>query len=110
MDRQPRRVRHADRAGGAQPGDILLFHNPADPSKGSHVTIFGGWTDYTHTHYTAYEQTKPHTRKKTTPMAYWTNSGNYVAYRYKGLSGGSRRQQLVGDGVPGRREVRPRRQ
>lgn len=68
-----------------QPGDILLFHNPADPSKGSHVTIFGGWTDYTHTHYTAYEQTKPHARKKTTPMAYWTNSGNYVAYRYKGL-------------------------
>ncbi|MFE9781646.1 peptidoglycan-binding protein [Streptomyces sp. NPDC005775] len=72
-----------------QPGDILLFHNPADPAKGSHVTIFGGWTDYTHTHYTAYEQTKPHTRKQTTPMAYWSNSGSYVAYRYKGLSSGS---------------------
>ncbi|MFD4760397.1 peptidoglycan-binding protein [Streptomyces sp. NPDC058439] len=72
-----------------QPGDILLFHNPADPSKGSHVTIFGGWTDYTHTHYTAYEQTKPHTRKQTTPMAYWTHSGSYVPYRYKGLPGGS---------------------
>ncbi|MGW2086705.1 peptidoglycan-binding protein [Streptomyces sp. NPDC001880] len=72
-----------------QPGDILLFHNPADPSKGSHVTIFGGWTDHTHTHYTAYEQTKPHTRKKKTPMAYWTNSAHYVAYRYKGLAGGS---------------------
>lgn len=72
-----------------QPGDILLFHNPADPGKGSHVTIFGGWTDYTHTHYTAYEQTTPHTRKQTTPMAYWTNSGSYVAYRYKGLTTGS---------------------
>lgn len=72
-----------------QPGDILLFHNPADPAKGSHVTIFGGWTDYTHTHYTAYEQTTPHTRKQTTPMAYWTNSGSYVAYRYKGLSTGT---------------------
>ncbi|MEU9090023.1 peptidoglycan-binding protein [Streptomyces sp. NPDC048428] len=72
-----------------QPGDILLFHNPADPGKGSHVTIFGGWTDYTHTHYTAYEQTKPHTRKQTTPMAYWTNSGSYVAYRYKGLTTGA---------------------
>ncbi|MFD4944979.1 peptidoglycan-binding protein [Streptomyces sp. NPDC058239] len=72
-----------------QPGDILLFHNPANPSKGSHVTIFGGWIDYTHTHYTAYEQTKPHTRKQTTPMAYWTNSGKYVAYRYKALSSGS---------------------
>ncbi|MFH8472910.1 peptidoglycan-binding protein [Streptomyces sp. NPDC018000] len=72
-----------------QPGDILLFHNPSNPSKGSHVTIFGGWTDSTHTRYTAYEQTKPHTRKQTTPMAYWTNSGSYVAYRYKGLSSGS---------------------
>ncbi|MEU9849830.1 peptidoglycan-binding protein [Streptomyces sp. NPDC047985] len=72
-----------------QPGDILLFHNPSDPNKGSHVTIFGGWTDYTHTHYTAYEQARPHTRKQTTPMAYWSHSGSYVAYRYKGLSGGS---------------------
>ncbi|MFE7388711.1 peptidoglycan-binding protein [Streptomyces sp. NPDC057582] len=72
-----------------QPGDMLLFHNPADPSKGSHVTIFGGWTDYTHTHYTAYEQTPAHTRKQTTPMAYWTNSGKYVPYRYKGLTTGT---------------------
>ncbi|MER6116802.1 peptidoglycan-binding protein [Streptomyces sp. NPDC001743] len=72
-----------------QPGDILLFHNLADPAKGSHVTIFDGWTDYTHTHYTAYEQTKPHARKQTTPMAYWTHSGSYVAYRYKGLTSGT---------------------
>ncbi|MFE5509321.1 peptidoglycan-binding protein [Streptomyces sp. NPDC056529] len=73
-----------------QPGDILLFHNPADPTRGSHVTVFGGWTDDTRTSYTAYEQTKPHTRKKTTPMAYWENSDRYVAYRYKGVvSGGA---------------------
>ncbi|MGW8884393.1 peptidoglycan-binding protein [Streptomyces sp. NPDC055749] len=72
-----------------QPGDILLFHNPADPSKGSHVTIFGGWTDYRHTHYTAYEQARPRTRKQATPMAYWNNSDRYVAYRYKGLTSGS---------------------
>ncbi|WP_328888883.1 peptidoglycan-binding protein [Streptomyces sp. NBC_00316] len=69
-----------------QPGDILLFHNAANPTNGSHVTIFGGWTDYTHTHYTAYEQTPAHARKQTTPMAYWTNSGSYVPYSYKGLS------------------------
>ncbi|WP_328910325.1 peptidoglycan-binding protein [Streptomyces sp. NBC_00234] len=72
-----------------QPGDILLFHNPADPAKGSHVTIFGGWTDYTHSHYTAYEQARPRTRKQATPMAYWNNSDRYVAYRYRGLSGGT---------------------
>ncbi|MBT2441271.1 peptidoglycan-binding protein, partial [Streptomyces sp. ISL-36] len=73
-----------------QPGDILLFHNPADPTKGSHVTIFGGWTDYTHTSYIAYEQARPRTRKQATPMAYWTHSDRYTAYRYKGVvSGGS---------------------
>ncbi|MEV4425255.1 peptidoglycan-binding protein [Streptomyces sp. NPDC053792] len=73
-----------------QPGDILLFHNPANPTRGSHVTIFGGWTDYTHTSYIAYEQTKPRARKQATPMAYWENSDRYVAYRYKGVvSGGS---------------------
>lgn len=72
-----------------QPGDILLFHNPADPNKGSHVTIFGGWTDYRHSHYTAYEQARPRTRKQATPMAYWNNSDRYVAYRYRGLTGGA---------------------
>ncbi|MFJ8669083.1 peptidoglycan-binding protein [Streptomyces sp. NPDC093600] len=71
-----------------QPGDILLFHNPANPTKGSHVTIFGGWTDYTHSSYVAYEQTKPRTRKQATPMAYWNNSDRYVAYRYRGVVSG----------------------
>ncbi|MEV6260279.1 peptidoglycan-binding protein [Streptomyces sp. NPDC051784] len=72
-----------------QPGDILLFHNPADPAVGSHVTIFGGWADGTHTHYLAYELTDPKARKATTPMAYWSNSSKYVAYRYKGIVSGS---------------------
>ncbi|MDN3293739.1 peptidoglycan-binding protein [Streptomyces ficellus] len=71
-----------------QPGDILLFHNPADPNRGSHVTIFGGWTDYTRTTYIAYEQARPHARRQVTPMAYWNNSSRYVAYRYKGLTSG----------------------
>ncbi len=68
-----------------QPGDILLFHNPDNPTKGSHVTIFGGWTDYRRTHYVAYEQTKPYTRKQATPLAYWKNSDRYLAFRYNGL-------------------------
>ncbi|MFD8232726.1 peptidoglycan-binding protein [Streptomyces sp. NPDC059696] len=68
-----------------QPGDILLFHNASDPENGSHVTIFGGWTDSAHTTYTAYEQTRPHTRRAATPYAYWSNSSRYVPYRYKGV-------------------------
>jgi hypothetical protein len=69
-----------------QPGDILLFHNASDPANGSHVTIFGGWTDAAHTHYTAYEQTHPHTRRQSTPYAYWNDSDRYVPYRYKGVT------------------------
>ncbi|MGQ4489555.1 peptidoglycan-binding protein [Streptomyces sp. SAS_281] len=91
-----------------QPGDILLFHNLADPGNGSHVTIFGGWTDGTHTHYTAYEQTKPHTRRQTTPMAYWTNSASYVAYRYKGLSTGKSGSEAGGEPFPGAAKFGPR--
>ncbi|MFI5616859.1 peptidoglycan-binding protein [Streptomyces sp. NPDC051567] len=70
------------------PGDMLLFHNPADPNKGSHVTLFGGWVDETRTHYLAYEQTRPSTRKQTTPYGYWENAGKYVPYRFNGVTGG----------------------
>ncbi|MFC5632825.1 peptidoglycan-binding protein [Streptomyces bullii] len=69
-----------------QPGDILLFHNRTDPHNGSHVVIFGGWTDFTHTYYVAYEQTRPHTRRMATPYAYWNHSAGYVPYRYKGVT------------------------
>ncbi|MFH8485525.1 peptidoglycan-binding protein [Streptomyces longisporoflavus] len=69
-----------------QPGDMLLFHNPANPEKGSHVTIFGGWVNKDGTKYIAYEQTRPHARKQATPYAYWSNGNRYVAYRYKGVT------------------------
>ncbi|MEU2584699.1 peptidoglycan-binding protein [Streptomyces avermitilis] len=65
-----------------KPGDILLFHNPDNPEKGSHVVLFGGWTDYTHTENLAYEETPPIARMQATPYAYWSNSDRYVAYRY----------------------------
>ncbi|MFI7356886.1 peptidoglycan-binding protein [Streptomyces avidinii] len=70
------------------PGDMLLFHNPADPNNGSHVVIFGGWVDETRTHYVAYEQTRPSTRKLATPYGYWSNATKYVPYRFNGVPGG----------------------
>ncbi|WP_280889023.1 peptidoglycan-binding protein [Streptomyces sp. LBL] len=81
-----------------QPGDILLFHNAADAQRGSHVVLFGGWTDSTHTSYIAYEETRPHARRKTTPYAYWNNADRYVAYRYKGLAGGTAGETPDGTG------------
>ncbi|MDX3849165.1 peptidoglycan-binding protein [Streptomyces sp. AK02-01A] len=82
-----------------EPGDILLFHNPSDPNRGSHVTIFGGWTEYTHSYYMAYEQTQTHTRMQPTPLAYWSNSRHYEAYRYRELTGGGVDSEPVTDGV-----------
>ncbi|MFG2514327.1 peptidoglycan-binding protein [Streptomyces sp. NPDC048584] len=72
-----------------QPGDMLLHHNAADPYGGSHVVLFGGWANTARSKYVAYEQTVPHTRRKTTPYAYWNNSARYVPYRYKGVSDGA---------------------
>ncbi|MFF9396269.1 peptidoglycan-binding protein [Streptomyces griseoluteus] len=83
-----------------QPGDILLFHNTADPQGGSHVVIFGGWTDYTHTAYTAYEQTSPHTRRQSTPYPYWNNTTKYVPYRYKGVTAGAAGAEPTATPVP----------
>ncbi|MEU3570101.1 peptidoglycan-binding protein [Kitasatospora sp. NPDC036755] len=81
---------YAERIGknDLQPGDILIYNNPANPQAGSHVTIFGGWTDSSRTKYVAYEQTGPSAKKRSTPYAYWNNSGSYVPYRYTGLSSG----------------------
>ncbi|MEU2926209.1 peptidoglycan-binding protein [Streptomyces sp. NPDC007251] len=82
-----------------EPGDILLYHNPDNPEKGSHVVIFGGWTDDTHTAYTVYEQTPPHARSQPTPYPYWSNTDKYVPYRYKGLSTGTSKDSLP-DALP----------
>jgi hypothetical protein len=72
-----------------QPGDILLFHDPSLAARRSHVVIFGGWTDDSHTSYFAYEEARPHARRKATPYPYWNNTDRYVPYRYKGLAGGT---------------------
>ncbi|MFD5144013.1 peptidoglycan-binding protein [Streptomyces sp. NPDC058401] len=88
------------------PGDMLLFHNPSDPGAGSHVVLFGGWTDASMTRYTAYEQTRPHTLKRTTPYAYWNNSSRYVAYRYTGLREGGGGDEDPGS-FPGARSFGP---
>ncbi|MEV5592704.1 peptidoglycan-binding protein [Streptomyces sp. NPDC052496] len=82
-----------------RPGDMLLFHNPGNPGAGSHATIFGGWTDSSRTRYIAYEQTRPHTVKRSTPYAYWSNSTRYVAYRYRGLTEGGEHGDDPGSGT-----------
>ncbi|WP_435841907.1 peptidoglycan-binding protein [Streptomyces fragilis] len=70
------------------PGDILLHHDSADPETGSHVVIFGGWTDYTHTRYVAYEQTRPHAVRRVLDYPYPVDGDRYVPYRYRALAPG----------------------
>ena len=69
-----------------QPGDVLIYNNANDPQGGSHAVLFGGWVDAAHTRYTALEQTRPSTTERSTPYAYWSNSGAYQPYRYRGLT------------------------
>ncbi|WP_107465786.1 NlpC/P60 family protein [Streptomyces prasinopilosus] len=83
-----------------QPGDVLLFHNAADPQGGSHVVLFGGWTDGTRTAYVAYEQTRPNTLRRSTPYAYWNNSAGYVPYRYLGVTASARDGWIPALGLP----------
>ncbi|QKW06700.1 peptidoglycan-binding protein [Streptomyces sp. NA04227] len=86
-----------------RPGDILLFHNPADPNRGSHVTVFGGWRDAAHRSYLAYEQTRPHTLARETPYPYWSHANDYIPYRYRGLTDGApgAPAPALGDAFPG---------
>ncbi|ANP55278.1 hypothetical protein J2Z21_003215 [Streptomyces griseochromogenes] len=83
-----------------QPGDMLLFHNQDNPENGSHVVIFGGWTDYTHTYYMVYEQTPPRTRRQATPYPYWTHADKYVPYRYKGVTAAAGKKAATDDKAP----------
>ncbi|MFD0275007.1 peptidoglycan-binding protein [Kitasatospora sp. NPDC127111] len=84
-----------------QPGDILVHNDPASPQGGSHVTLFGGWTDAAHTRYLAYEQTSPGTTKRDTPYAYWSDSASYVPYRFTALSGGGSSDATAPTAFPG---------
>ncbi|MDI2125888.1 peptidoglycan-binding protein [Yinghuangia seranimata] len=68
-----------------KPGDILLFHNSADPVRGSHVVIFDRWVDGSHTSYVGYEQTPPGTKHRTIPYAYFSYASSYKPYRYKNV-------------------------
>ncbi|MGY0462749.1 peptidoglycan-binding protein [Kitasatospora sp. cg17-2] len=85
-----------------QPGDVLIHNDPASPRSGSHVTVFGGWTDSARTRYVAYEQTSPGATKRVTPYAYWSNSATYLPYRYKALTtGGSSSDGAAATAFPG---------
>lgn len=67
-------------------GDILLFHNPADPHNGSHVILFSRWLDSSHTKYIGLETAAGHGAvKRTLPYAYMSNSHDYVPYRYRNI-------------------------
>ncbi|MEK2487940.1 peptidoglycan-binding protein [Kitasatospora purpeofusca] len=85
-----------------QPGDVLIHNDPASPRSGSHVTVFGGWTDSARTRYVAYEQTSPGATKRVTPYAYWSNSATYLPYRYRALTtGGSSSDGAAATAFPG---------
>jgi hypothetical protein len=70
-------ISHPISKSSLQPGDILLCQS-------EHVVLFGGWSSSDHTHYVAFEETRPGegTVKRLTPYPYWYNTGCFLPYRY----------------------------
>ncbi len=63
------------------PGDVLLDAN-------EHVVIFGGWTDASRSHYTAYEEVGPTAwcaLESVIPYPYWPVGLHFAPYRYNGI-------------------------
>ncbi|MFF3110077.1 peptidoglycan-binding protein [Kitasatospora sp. NPDC057904] len=78
-----------------RPGDMLLFHNTANPQRGSHVVLFGGWADGEHTRYVVLEQAGGRGAvKRTIPYAYTSHGSSYIPYRYNGVQ----EEDAPGDG------------
>ncbi|HEY5149773.1 MAG TPA: hypothetical protein VIJ23_08115, partial [Mycobacterium sp.] len=64
-----------------RPGDMLLYHNTADPVNGSHVVLFDHWTGPVGGDFLIYEQTPPATQHRA-----WSATGYnrtlYKPFRY----------------------------
>ncbi|MEV4624654.1 hypothetical protein AB0J74_38860, partial [Asanoa sp. NPDC049573] len=60
-----------------RPGDMLLYHNKANPVNGSHVVLFDHWVGAVGGDFVMYEQTKPSTQHRR-----WSEAG-YSRSLYK---------------------------
>ncbi len=77
-----------------RPGDMLLYHNPANPVNGSHVVLFDRWVSGVGGDFFIYEQTPPHTMHRR-----WSEAGYrrvlFKPYRYVNATEGG--ASLSGD-------------
>jgi hypothetical protein len=64
-----------------KPGDMLLYHNSADPVTGSHVVLFDRWTGAVGGDFYIYEQSPPSTKHRLWSQAGYSRS-LYKPYRY----------------------------
>ncbi len=71
-----------------QPGDMLLYHNAANPVNGSHVVLFDRWTGAVGGDFIIYEQTVPATKHRAWSQAGYSRS-LYKPYRYANVVAGS---------------------
>ncbi|MFI1996118.1 FG-GAP-like repeat-containing protein [Actinoplanes sp. NPDC020271] len=61
-----------------QPGDFLNYHNPANPTNGSHVVLFDKWVGAVGGDFWIYEQVEPHTKHRK-----WSETSGRVLSNYK---------------------------
>jgi hypothetical protein len=70
------------------PGDMLLYHNPADPVNGSHVVLFDRWVNAVGGDFWIYEQTPPATKHRQWSQAGY-NRPLYKPFRYVNVIAGA---------------------
>jgi hypothetical protein len=98
---------------GMKPGDMLLYHNPHNPSSGSHVVLFYGWVNRPGGDFAILEQTGSGNRG--TRRILWSGTGRrnlamYLPYRPLNLAPdvipkGEQDMQLILGNVKGQATV-----
>jgi hypothetical protein len=81
-------------------GDMLLYHNPSNPTNGSHVVLFDRWVGPVGGDFWMYEQTPPNTMHRRWSDTSGRNLNNYKPYSYvKVLNSVPGNADVNGDGL-----------
>jgi hypothetical protein len=71
-----------------RPGDMLLYHNPANPTNGSHVVLFDKWVGAVGGDFWIYEQTPPRAVHRKWSQTSGRTLSNYKPFRYTNVVDG----------------------
>lgn len=80
-----------------QAGDMLLYHNRANPVSGSHVVLFDRWVSRVGGDFYIYEQTPPRARHIAWSATRGRTLANYIPFRPRNVVEQTWTERLMGD-------------